>query len=74
MREGLIGTGNKDKIQDVAWEFYRREKGLKASPIVPDSAAVINAAKVEAAFNRGGETEVGIGDSTPFILSDFWAK
>ena len=71
LREGLIGTGNKDKIQDVAWEFYRRENKLKASPIVPDSAAVINAAKVEAAFNRGGETEVGIGDSTPFILSDF---
>lgn len=70
LREGLMGTGDKNKIQNVAWEFTRRGKNNK-KPIVPDSPAVINAAKVEAAFNRGGETEVGIGESTPFILSDF---
>lgn len=69
LREGLIGTGDKNKIQDVAWEFQRRIKNKKA--IVPDSLAVINASKVEAAFDQGGEAEVGIGESTPFVLADF---
>jgi hypothetical protein len=71
LREGLIGTGDKKKIQDVAWEFKRRSINKKKKAVVPDSQAVINATKVEAAFDRGGEVDVGIGQSTPFILSDF---
>ena len=72
LREGLMGTGDKNKIQDVAWEYTRRDKKNKA--VVPDSNAVINAVKAEAEFNRGGLEDNGIGSNTPFILSNFLSE
>lgn len=72
LREGLMGSGDKAKIQDVAWEHIRRSKKDKA--VVPDSNAVINAVKAEAEFNRGGLEGHGIGNNTPFILSSFLSE
>ena len=73
LREALIGTGDKKKLQDVAWEFSR-PRGKAKQAIIPDSQAVINALKVESAFELGGERLVGIGENTPIVIDDFLEK